>query len=147
MSIGEAFAYAFGRAYALGKQTETITQEDVEKAAEKHADELRVPSTIPGVIVPMLHDIAKSSYICGAQDTLGKQERDEGTVISGWVARDKDGDVPLFVGEGKPYRNKYGDFISVPTLYLPRNEFPDIVSDREPIEVEIIIKRKKNGRV
>lgn len=28
----------FGRAYALGKQTEAITQEDVEKAAEEYAE-------------------------------------------------------------------------------------------------------------
>lgn len=48
---------------ALGKQTETTTQEDIEKAAEKHADELRVIPGIPGALVPMFHDIAKSSYL------------------------------------------------------------------------------------
>lgn len=59
---------------ALGKQTETTTQEEIEKAAEKHADGLRVIPGIPGALVPMFHDIAKSSYLQGAQDFLGKQE-------------------------------------------------------------------------
>lgn len=78
----------FDRAYALGKEKETITQAVIERAAEKYADGLKVSSAIPGVIVPMLHDIAKDSYICGAQDTLGKQEKDTAdSVIQGWVAR------------------------------------------------------------
>ena len=32
------FGYAFDRAYALGKQTEAIMREDVEKAAEEYAE-------------------------------------------------------------------------------------------------------------
>lgn len=87
------------------------------------------------------------AYELGKQFGNSEQLTVEKTVISGWVARDKDGDVPLFVEEGKPYRNKYGEFIGCPTLYLPRNKFPDIISDRDPIEVEIIIKRKKNELV
>lgn len=70
------FDHAFKCGYALGRKKEIITQEDIERAAEKYADELKVSSTIPGVMVPMLHDIAKSSYICGAQNILGKQEKD-----------------------------------------------------------------------
>lgn len=147
ISIFDAFDQIFDRAYALGKQFGNSEQVNVEKAAERYADEIRIPASIPGVMVPFIKGLAHDAYLQGAQDCLGKQETKQEskqeTVIQGWVARDKDGDVPLFVGEGKPYRNKYGDFISVPTLYLPRNEFPDIVSDREPIEVEIIIKRKK----
>lgn len=82
------FSAAFDRAYALGKEKEKITQAVIERAAEKYADGLKVSSAIPGVIVPMLHDIAKDSYICGAQDTLGKQEKDTAdSVIQGWVAR------------------------------------------------------------
>lgn len=50
-----------------------MANEQIEKAANKHADELRVSSSISGALVPMLHDIAKSSYICGAQDALQKQ--------------------------------------------------------------------------
>lgn len=50
-----------------------MANEQIEKAAQQHADELRVSPSIPGALVPMLHDIAKSSYICGAQDALQNQ--------------------------------------------------------------------------
>lgn len=50
-----------------------MTHEQIEKAAQQHADELRVSHSIPGALVPMLHDIAKSSYIYGAQDALSHQ--------------------------------------------------------------------------
>lgn len=50
-----------------------MTDEQIEKAAQQHADELRVPHSIPGALVPMLHDIAKSSYTYGAQDALSHQ--------------------------------------------------------------------------
>lgn len=75
-STCSALDFAFDRAYALGKQKEAITQGQIEKAAEEHADELRVSSAIHGALVPMLHDIAKSSYLQGAQDFIGKQEKD-----------------------------------------------------------------------
>lgn len=147
-----AFSYAFDRAYALGKQTETITQEEIEKAAEKHADELRVISGIPGALVPMLHDIAKSSYLQGAQDFLGKQEMEADTVIQGWVARDKR-DNALLLHAGEPYRTWSGyqmdarqdvwesDFASF--LPLDSKLFPDLTWDSDPEEVELILKRKK----
>lgn len=50
-----------------------MTNEQIERAAETHADELKVSSAIPGALVPMLYDIAKTSYICGAQDALASQ--------------------------------------------------------------------------
>lgn len=50
-----------------------MTDEQIEKAAQQHADELRVSHSIPGALVPMLHDIAKSSYTYGAQDALSHQ--------------------------------------------------------------------------
>lgn len=75
----EVFLHAFDRAYALGREKETITQEEIEKATEEYADGLRVSSALPGAVVPMLHDIAKSSYLQGAQDFLGKQETKQET--------------------------------------------------------------------
>ncbi len=146
-----AFSYAFDRAYSLGKQTQTTTQEEIEKAAEKHADELRVISGIPGALVPMLHDIAKSSYLQGAQDLLGKQEKDaEETVIQGWVARDKNGDLVCCAGS-KPFKEEklpfwrvdFRNFIEC----IPNDLFPDLTWDSDPIEVELIIKRKNNGNI
>lgn len=157
MPLHKAFNYAFDRAYALGREKETITQRDVEKAAQEHADELRVSSTIPGALVPPLHDIAKSSYLQGAQDFIGKQETKqeikqetdaEDTVISGWVCRDEDGSLTLFYGSDKPSKKDNDDYWSAVfgnTLeYLPQEMFPDIKwEDAEPTKVEIIIKRKK----
>ena len=72
----EAFYNMFDRAYTLGKQTETISQKEIEKAAEKFADEIRIPASIPGVMVPFINGIAHDSYLQGAQDYLGKQEKD-----------------------------------------------------------------------
>lgn len=69
----DVFCTAFDRAYALGKQFGNPEQVDIEKAAEKFADEIRIPTSIPGVMIPLLRDIAKSSYLQGAQDFLGKQ--------------------------------------------------------------------------
>lgn len=37
ISIFDAFDQIFDRAYALGKETKTITQEEIEKAAEEYA--------------------------------------------------------------------------------------------------------------
>lgn len=135
------FDHAFKCGYALGREKEIITQEDIERAAEKHADELKVSSTVPGVMVPMLHDIAKSSYICGAQDTLGKQEKD--TVIQGWVARDGNNDLNLYFQ--KPIRNRYSPYWAGLGIGInfSKESFPDLTWDSDPIEVELIIKRKK----
>ena len=75
----------------------------------------------------------------------------EDTVISGWVCRDKVRNEPftsdLFIVLEKPTRveewGKWcdcGDYIE-----LDSNLFPDLTWDSDPEEVEIIIKRKKNG--
>lgn len=74
----EEFAKSFqdesSSSYALGKQTETITQEEIEKAAEKYADEIKIPVSFPGVMVPFFKGLAHDSYMQGAQDFLGKQD-------------------------------------------------------------------------
>ena len=70
------FDWTFSRAYALGKEKEAITQEDVEKAAEKFADDIKIPASIPGIMVPFINGIAHDSYLQGAQDFLGKQQKD-----------------------------------------------------------------------
>lgn len=38
--MADAFFHAFDCAYALGKQAETITQEEIEKAAQERADNI-----------------------------------------------------------------------------------------------------------
>ncbi len=78
---------------------------------------------------------------------LGKQEKDaEETVIHGWVARDKSGD--LYMYHTKPLRNVVADRWRGESsdIDLYNNLlFPDLTWDSDPIEVELIIKRKKNG--
>lgn len=80
---------------------------------------------------------------------LGKQEKDaEDTVIQGWVARDNDGD--LFFYTDKPRReNAVWDepqyWIGEAYTELNTDLFPDLTWESEPEQVEIIIKRKKNG--
>lgn len=72
---------------------------------------------------------------------LGKQERDAGTVIQGWVARDKDGRI--FAYTNKPVRDYSlqeweSDFVSE----INGKSFPDLTWDDEPIKVSISIKRE-----
>lgn len=73
-------------------------------------------------------------------------EDSKDTVIQGWVARDKSGD--LYMYHAKPLRNMATDRwrgeISEIDLYN-NLLFPDLTWSDDPIEVEIIIKIKKNG--
>ncbi len=80
---------------------------------------------------------------------LGKQEKDaEGTVISGWLCRDKVINEPftsdLFLAFDEPTRieewGKWGDMGDY--IELDSSLFPDLTWDSEPIEVELRIKRK-----
>lgn len=74
------------------------------------------------------------------------------TVIQGWVCRDKRHNA-LNLHAGKPYRAQSGyDVNDEPDwwesdcasfLPLDNSLFPDLTWDSDPIEVELIIKRKK----
>ena len=84
---------------------------------------------------------------------LGKQEKEEGNVIQGWVARDQDGYISLF--KDKPTRDTcdkddipYGfwDEADSNHLELPITSFPDITWESEPEPVGIVIKRKKTTK-
>lgn len=143
VSRKDIFNYVFDRAFALGKEKEPITQEEIEKAVEKFADDIKIPASIPGIMVPFINGIAHDSYLQGAQDFLGKQEKDADTVIQGWVAIDDDGD--LFLYRTKPTRDEVsGMWMSGECpLDVGLNLFPDLTWDDEPQECEIIIKRKK----
>ncbi len=81
---------------------------------------------------------------------LGKQEKDADAVIQGWVARSNDGpnDLGLRVYTVKPDRRKnrngwngHGEM----SYLIDCRLFPDLTWDDDAQEVEIIIKRKKNG--
>lgn len=72
---------------------------------------------------------------------------DADTVISGWVARDKDGELALFRENDKPFKMGDHDFWCSDFARIgrdiPEGLFPDLTWDSDPIEVELIIKRKK----
>lgn len=144
--------FAFDRAYALGKQFGNSEQVDVAKAAKKFADEIRIPASIPGVMVPFINGLAHDAYLQGAQDFLGKQESKQEskqeTVLSGWVARDKSGTVCLYNECPERYNAPINEWVADnPLQYyrIPDELFPDLTWESEPEEVEIVIKRKKNG--
>lgn len=76
---------------------------------------------------------------------LGKQERDADTVIQGWVCRDNNSlNTQVVIGD-KPKRTgfNYWENKSADCITLPKDLFPDLTWDDGPIEVEIVIKRKK----
>lgn len=145
-TMRQGFNYAFDRAYALGKQFGNSEQVDVEKAAKRFADEIRIPASIPGVMVPFINGLAHDAYLQGAQDCLGKQETKQEskqeTVIQGWVARDTDDLLRLHYS--KPERTDGGYWQGgYKSTYFPKGLFPDLTWSDDPIEVELIIKRKK----
>lgn len=78
--------------------------------------------------------------------TLGKQEKDaEEAVISGWVARDESGDLYMYTCKPEKISN-LGYWDGYVTDLAPSNNlFPDLTWESDPIEVEIIIKRKKRN--
>ena len=85
--------------------------------------------------------------------TLCKQEMDADTVIQGWVAiNEAYNECYLYTNKPTPevrpiadtgdYESHWGS--EGQTYLLDADLFPDMDSDSEPQEVEIIIKRKKN---
>lgn len=156
------FNGVFDKAYALGMEKDTITQEDVEKAAEKYATqktEQYIPESYGDMRFRRIaerfdsYDIQQAfedgaNFALGKQETKQetKQEKDADTVIQGWVCRNKEGDIFLYKHEpNRIYDGEYSRWEEdvVCTQPLPRELFPDLTWKSEPQEVEINIKRKK----
>lgn len=80
---------------------------------------------------------------------LGMEAAKKQPGISGWIARDKDGELALFREYDKPFKSgEYDYWISdFPRIGrdIPEDLFPDLTWETDPQPVEIIIKRKKNG--
>lgn len=149
----KAFSFAFDRAYDIGKEKEDATTQQDYKSSELECwcdfcnTEIARKNSFDRALVKAANNFA---FFRGYR--FGKQEKDaEDTVISGWVCRDKFRNEPftsdLFIVLEKPTRveewGKWcdcGDYIE-----LDSTLFPDITWDSDPLEVEIIIKRKKNG--
>lgn len=146
------FNKIFDCAFALGKEKEPITQEEIEKVAQERADNILHDYRIE----EMLRDDLRVDMINLFKDAidfaLGKQEKDADTVIQGWVCRDKK-DSALNLHAEEPYR-AYSHYQTddepdwwesdcASFLPLDKNLFPDLSWSDEPQEVELIIKRKK----
>ena len=148
--VGPAFNFAFDRAYALGREKETISQEDIENKAVGYAMDVNNDrlSTYPEAMRSQLYpeydmDDLANAFEAGAQFALGKQKKDADTVIQGWVARDMNDN--LYVYCHKPKRNLMeclweGEIVNIP---IYNDTFPELTWESAPEPVEIIIKRKK----
>lgn len=72
---------------------------------------------------------------------------DNEIVIQGWVARDNGGFISLFsyLPKRSTHANAgyWGFDDGRDEIDLPKSLFPDITWESDPIEVELIIKRKK----
>lgn len=143
-NMDDDFSQIFDRAYALGREKETILQEEIEKAAEEYAEPSRTWAS--GAETQEIKDAFKA----GANFTLGKQEKDADAVIQGWVARDEVAIRPALytskpLRQKKGFENGYWSYGMQIGLSLDPSLFPDLTWSDEPQECEIIIKRKKNG--
>lgn len=81
------------------------------------------------------------AYALGKQEI--KQETDADTVIHGWVARDNNGKLYIYSDKPERYNKGFRWVLGSAFLPLPSDLFPDLTWDDDPIEVELIIKRKK----
>lgn len=88
----------------------------------------------------------EQAYEDGANFALGKQEKDEDTVIQGWVFVDETTfDRILCVRKVTQGEYEAGWDSGHPEFCLGNELFPDMVPNTLPEHVEITIKRKKNG--
>lgn len=82
----EAFYSAFDRAYALGKEKETISQDEIEKASVEYADK-----------TAKLYEVCNSEFVQeimvafeqGANFALGKQEKEVDTLLWSRLTEDE----------------------------------------------------------
>lgn len=89
ISIFDAFNQIFDRAYALSKQKETISQEEIQKLAKEFA-ELKTVKQAGSSVERDRKALLMTQFFNFSMErfALGKQEKDADTVIQGWVARD-----------------------------------------------------------
>lgn len=152
-TMRQCFNYAFDRAYTLGKQEKDAEDDKTLKVNRQLF--CRLCADADDYINEHLEEEDSDyDYYQGRSDALHELYRGvckdpEDTAIQGWVARDKDGLLNFFYGGSTPYKNDNdGDWNTAfgrVLEYVPREMFPDLTWSDGPIEVELIIKRKKNG--
>ena len=120
-STYSALDYAFDRAYALGKQ-------------EKDGVDLKK-------LDQMLDDALEKETKESLNQWLSEKDAEE-PVIQGWVARDGNGN--LWAYTHKPIRSDKTYWLGEGADFTLSNDMlPDLTWVSDPLEVELIIKRKK----
>lgn len=147
-----SFESIFDRAYALGKQEKDADEQDV-LTCEKRKVLYRFRMAEACKIGNNPETDYWIGYSKAIQDLFGLEgepyvtPNEADTVINGWVARDAT--RHLYIYDTKPARVEWCEAWECAGFSLPLNDglFPDLTWDYDPIEVELIIKRKNNGRV
>ena len=144
ISIFDAFDQIFDRAYALGKQEKDAEDDRTLKVNRQLFCQL-CANADDYINEHLEEEDSDYTYYQGRSDALHELYRGEckdadETVISGWVARDKDDDVFLY--QNQPDRNEIA-WNGYMMHSLPTDSFPDLTWESEPLPVEIILKRKK----
>ena len=155
----DVFCAAFDRAYALGKQEKDAEDDKTLKVNRQLF--CRLCADADDYINEHLEEEDSDyTYYQGRSDALHELYRGEckaaTTVIQGWVAIDE-ADNECYLHTNKPthevrpiadagdYESHWGSerLTYLQTYLLDADLFPDMDSDSEPQECEIIIKRKK----
>lgn len=131
-----------------------MTQQEYEQKKQECWDALWDERTTLPISHEPLSQEEIFNYAFDRAYALGKQEKEADTVIQGWVAIDE-AYGQCFLHTEKPIQKAQpiadtGDYDTVwdsngKTYLIDAGLFPDMNSDSEPQEAEIIIKRKKNG--
>lgn len=164
MSLKEAFSKIFNCIYTLSKQEKDVEKTPIsERLYEEEKSQLEwlyyYLNDRAGkqedryVSVAVLFEAMKRLKNIFDIDTLTNEYRkpilkNTDTVIQAWVARDEDCFISTY--QNKPIRYEYDgcgfwhDEDSESHIELPLTSFPYLTWDDEPIEVDIIIKKKIN---
>lgn len=135
----DVFCVAFDRAYALGEQTQTISQEDIDRAAEEYATSL-YECGMYDKETPATKEDMEYTFKAGANFALGKQEKDaEDTVIQGWAVRDKCGSLWLYDTRPSREYNYWAVTIDTDGIALPPALLPSVTWQSEPKRARITI--------
>lgn len=144
-SLREVNAFAFDRGYALGKQEKDAKPNNTIKARRKSDGEIIEVREWRGAsdVIYSSPDMNQFYQASELDFNLGAD-----TVIQGWVARDEVAIRPALytskpLRQKKGFKNGYWSYGMQIGLALDPSLFPDLTWESDPLEVELIIKRKK----
>ena len=133
----DVFCATFDRAYALGREKEIISQDEIDKAAEDYVSFKKGGKCMLSYIIERA---CRRAFKGGANFALGKQEKD-GIDLKKLNEMLDD----TLKKETKESLNQWLSKKDADTVTINKGEYDKLCKtwDDEPIELEIIIKRKK----